>query len=107
MTGSRWLRASEVTRGGAAFVGTFGAAYAMVAIVAVLAVLAFARLATDHVRVETRSVPIVIKVTDAIAARKALGKPQSEIPGEQVNAELKGSTCAVYQWAAGVALVCS
>jgi len=107
MSGSRYLRASEITRNGVAFAGTFGAAYAMVVIVGVLAVLAFARLATDHVRVETNTITKAPKVTDAAGARKVLGAPQGEIPGEQINASLKGATCALYQYAAGVAFVCS
>lgn len=83
--------------------GIIAAYAALVALVLIAGWMSF-KVGTTHVRVETKT--RVEAPKGAAALEQALGAASQTVPGEQINAQLKGATCSLYQPSDGLIIVC-
>jgi hypothetical protein len=84
----------------------FVAIYLTLLVLAVGGLAAFYVMATDDVRTVTKTVPAAAP-KDSAALVSLLGEPAQVIAGKDLNVALDGSECSAYEFADGVAFVCS
>lgn len=83
----------------------FVAVYVVLGVIAVASLVAFYAMATDDVRTVTRTAPAAAPAsTEALAGM--LGDPAQRVAGADVNPQLEGAQCGVYQFEDGIVLVC-